>query len=295
MPMRGDGADHHTFAEILTRLEKDERLTTDGELDSAKINNIVPKELEEELFKHREGPKAVLGIDIYHYSRFPSEKQRLVPIIFDSLYDIAVKFCLNDEPAFFPAKSLNHFIPTGDGGFQILDSPLQCLIFAVMFQAAITSYNDGTYRPVLGRWVGELTLRYALTYDRAFQLDAEWYGAAIIRNARVLSRDSLNRFLADENSVEWFRKRISTVDSLLLLDPMNFKSVDGVPGLQKTLLFAKGKNAFRSLNVQRVGSAKVKESEIDIYNIYAQVEITAGKPNSIAALGNLNAGGITVD
>jgi hypothetical protein len=63
----------------------------------------------------------------------------------------------------------------------------------------------------------------------------------------------------------------------------------------QTLLFAKAKNAFRSLNVQRVGSARVKESEIDIYNIYAQVEVTAGKANSIAALGNLNAGGITVD
>jgi hypothetical protein len=294
MSIRNEGADHHAVTEILLRLEKDERLKTDGELDSAKINVIFPTVLEDEFFKRREARKAVLGIDIYHYSRFPSDKQRLVPIVFDSLYDIAVKFCLKHEPAFFAANSLNDFIPTGDGGFQILDSPLQCLIFAVMFQAAITSYNDGTYRSALGRWVGELTLRYALTYDRAFQLDAEWYGAAIIRNARVLSRDSLNRFLADENSVEWFRKRISTVDSLLLLEPSNFKSVGGTGGVQ-TLLFAKAKNAFRSLNVQRVGSARVKESEIDIYNIYAQVEVTAGKANSIAALGNLNAGGITVD
>jgi hypothetical protein len=289
---RALGHDHREVDKLLEEL--DDKVRRAGRsLDSREIDQMVVEGLEKPFFESREGHKAVLGIDIYHYSRFSPDKQRLVPIIFDSLYDEALGFCEKYEPAFFPENSLSNFISTGDGGFQILDTPLQCLIFAVMFQTAITSYNDGSYRPALGQWVGELTLRYALTYDRVFKLDEEWYGAAIIRNARILSKDSLNRFLADESSIEWFRTRISTVDSLSLLENTKFESIGGIDR-KDSLLFAPKKNAFRSVNVQRVGSAQVKESEIDIYNIYAQVEITAGRNDCIVALGNLNAGGITI-
>jgi hypothetical protein len=293
MMKRAGGADHAAFIECLGKVDSD--------LNQNANDAAVEKAFEtlgSDFFSRRETPKAVLGIDIYQYSRFPENKQRLVPIIFDILYDAAVKWCQDHEPAFFNAQSLNDFISTGDGGFQILESPLQGLLFAAMFQTAITSYDKGTIQPCLGRLVGELTLRYTLTYDRVFKLDNEWYGPAIIRNARILSRDKLNRCLADENSVEWFRKRIGTLDSLSLLKRNGFRQVGAIdPDARGTLLFDEA-NAFRSVNVQRVGSVKVKESDIDIYNIYAQVAVTAGNDKNdrwVVALGNLNAGGITVE
>ncbi len=57
-------------------------------------------------------------------------------------------------------------------------------------------------------------------------------------------------------------------------------------------------NSFRSLNVQKIGNVAVKGSDLDVYNVYAQVVVchTGGdaRRNVIVTLGNLNAGGVTV-
>jgi hypothetical protein len=275
-------------------------------------------------FKPRELQQAVLGIDIYHYSRFPLERQRLVPVVFQYLYDAAAEWCTTYESAIFDSRAFDsRFIPTGDGGFQILDTPLQSIVFAVYFQVALTAYNASMNFPALRQFVGPITLRYALTYDTVFEMAwtrrrrgrtvtrrqqdrLNWYGSAIINNARILSRDTLNRFLADDASISWFVDRVRSMESLLILQWSDLRSLGGKKrrNAQPTtsLIFPTGKkgliptNAFRVINAQKVGSATIKNTEFDIHSVYAQAALVhvadETEFNTIIALGNLNPVGI---
>ena len=91
--------------------------------------------------------KSVLGIDIYKYSEYPEIEQIYVPVLFNSLYKTTVQNCLHSEPYFFQKYGnkigdfKEHFISTGDGGFQIFDNPIESIIFAGYFQFNVSRYN----------------------------------------------------------------------------------------------------------------------------------------------------------
>ena len=265
----------------------------------------------EEYFSGRENVHSVLGIDIYRYSQFPAETQRLVPLAFEYLYRWTVHEASSGEPMILAEPDLNgRFISTGDGGFQILDSPLQALVFAIFMQANVQSFNAGFVLPRLRRHLGPLTLRYAITRDTLFQLDANWFGSAIISNARVLSRDRLNRCLIDERSVSWFGEHLGSIESLQL---RNIQNLRGVPNLLahpeadlKSLLFSAGArspfpNDFRACNVQKIGVVTAKQDELDLYNLHVQIgliysvshEGSSADHPIMVTLGNLNTSGIT--
>ncbi len=55
-------------------------------------------------FASREHRQAVLGLDIYKYSRFETKRQRLVPVLFRYLYDQAMHFCVRDEPSILASR-----------------------------------------------------------------------------------------------------------------------------------------------------------------------------------------------
>jgi len=267
-------------------------------------------------FDHdREITRSVLGIDIYKYSHFEGDRQRIIPVIFKVLYDQTIKHCVEYEPAIFKeADFRNRFISTGDGGFHIFDTPIQALAFAVYLQANIATFNAGLMFPGVSRFLGGLTLRYALTRDTVSRIDDNWFGAAIIANARILSRDALNRCLIDEATLAWFRVRIGTIESLVLVDARAFEEIyDFVrtPQTTKSFLFSPRlqsagiekvpENHVREVNLQKVGVVTSKGAEFDIHNLYIQaslVHVAAhGKESRdtplVVTLGNLNASGIS--
>lgn len=266
----------------------------------------------DEYFVGRESQQSVVGVDIYRYSQFPAETQRLVPLVFDYIYRWTVQETTTREPMILAESDLQgRFISAGDGGFQIVDSPLQALVFAIFMQANVQSFNAGFVLPRLRRCLGEpLTLRYAITQDTLFQLDDNWFGSAIISNARVLSRDRLNRCLIDERSIAWFCEFLGSIESLQM---RTIKSLRSIPNLLahpdaevKSLIFAAAPgspspNNFRACNVQKIGVVTAKQDELNLYNLHVQIGLvysathegaSANHPMMVT-IGNLNTSGIT--
>lgn len=288
-----------------------------GKYDKEAVYSEPPPSTEKELagelakyFEQRETIRAVVGIDIYRYSRFDLPRQRLIPILFQYLYESAVKACHKLDAALFSGCDLRPaFIPTGDGGFQIHDNPLQALAFTVWFQVFIDSYNAGMHFPNLRKIVGPLMLRYSLTLDTVMQLDTNFFGPAIITNARILSRDSLNRFLLDGKTVEWFTERFGSIENLSVT---TFDDVAKAPGAlvvdkdKRSVLFRLGRkgeareteSAFRMVVVQKLGDVSAKQTPLDVYNCYLQVSLTRASNDEtyqkpmVVTVGNLHASGI---
>ena len=104
----------------------------------------------------REVTRCVLGIDIYKYSHFEGDRQRIVPSIFKVLYDQTIAHCVEYEPTIFKGADFkNRFISTGDGGFLIFNTPVQALAFALYLQANIAPLTpDSCFRASTAFWVG---------------------------------------------------------------------------------------------------------------------------------------------
>jgi hypothetical protein len=260
----------------------------------------------------RTSVRAVLGIDIYQYSKYEPDLQRLIPVVFRYLYDSTVDICHSQEGFLFrgvPFKS--HFISTGDGGFQILETPLHALAFAIIMQLRLQWYNASYSFPKLRAILGPLTLRYTITLDSIYRLDTNFFGSAIINNARILSRDKLNRLLLDDKTIHWFMDRIGNLESLLVLENRElitireFREFDA-KRLADTLIFRYGRpegppiHSFRNVIVQKIGTISAKSDAFDIYSAYIQVKLTrVGQDQDgyekqfVVNIGNLNSAGVS--
>lgn len=282
------------------------------ELESGELNKILKgknfskQELSKHLDSHFE-KKAVLGFDIYQYSRFPIVDQSLIPHLFKKLYDATVQNCLESEKFFFTYSSKNDFenslIDTGDGGFQILNNPFEAFIFAIYFQANIVRYNSGNellmylYKPI-----GEISLRYSLTFQRIFKYANNFYGPAIINCARIIAKDRLNRFLADDNSINWFKDSFNSLETCLDFDPQTdfkkirlFKSQFNETNYESILFPINGSNKIKSIDILKIGYIKSKYDILSIYSIHSQILLSSnGKPfkKYRISLGNINTGGL---
>jgi hypothetical protein len=181
-------------------------------------------------FADKEASLAVLGLDIYQYSRMPNEHQRLVPTLFKLLNDVSLDLCLTKEASLFQHDRSIPFVSTGDGGFQMFATPLHAVVYAAYFEVGLAAFNGYYLFPALRRLMGAISIRYAVTYDLLVEQDGNLYGAAIINNARILARDSLNRFLLDHRSVEWFQENMVTLESLLTLRAGDLKSLPALAG-----------------------------------------------------------------
>lgn len=254
--------------------------------------------------------KSVLGIDIYKYSEYPEIAQVYVPVLFNSLYRITVQNCIKSENYFFGdyAKNENEFkekfISTGDGGFQIFDNPMQSIIFASYFQLNVVRFNSNSFTAKLNNnlfdIIGRIELRYATTFDKIYSYDKNFFGPAIINNARILSKDNLNRFLIDFPTIKWFNEHINTIENLLVIskeDLAKIKYFNKHPKAQ-SLLFDDAENRrIVSLDILKIGVIKSKNTVLEIYNLKIQINlraITSSKdyPRYLITLGNLNTQGI---
>ena len=279
-------------------------------LNSCKIEDKLDKRLLQENLNTFLQQKAVLGFDIYRYSKFPLTEQSLIPYIFKKLYNYTISNCLKHEEFIFQKYKTsdfkNNFIDTGDGGFQIFDTPFESLIFALYFQGNIQRFNSGFLPNLLDLkdLVGEITLRYSLTFDSIYTFNNNFYGPSIINNARIISKDKLNRFLVDENTYLWFRQNINGLENLIVLDQRDFKSIEIMKNFdfEKTVtyLFENKPNGARILNVDllKIGEVISKLDKVSIYSLYIQTYMKSpGREleKIVVTIGNLNTSGIIED
>jgi hypothetical protein len=252
--------------------------------------------------------KTVLGIDIYHYSQYKPLEQTLIPILYKLIYDRTAELCLSDSSYLFQhytSKDTFHkmFINTGDGGFQIFDTPIHATAFAINFQMIVRYYNSFRYFPKLRKIIGPLSLRYAMTHDKIHNLDSNYFGPAIINNSRVLIKDSLNRFLLDENTFTWFLHKINGIENLQNVSISQLKELScfadykEVDGDNNIYVDSKGFDFEKmiSCDIQKIGNIMAKQTNLTVYNLHLQYKGVLGqdKYKTIVSLGNLNTSGIS--
>jgi hypothetical protein len=249
--------------------------------------------------------KAVLGIDIYRYSGYSEDRQNLIPFIFDILRDENAKVLPMMEPSLFPKDFKFEFISAGDGGFFIFDTPLHAFVYNTSFHAALRIFNTGHKYPRLSQFIGEIVIRSAITYDNIFYYENNVYGKGIITNARILSKDRLNRFLIDSNVYNYFTRFFNGIETLPVIPNETVKRVLKIEGDFKSYYFPNSDDPaddrqityypIRNINIQKVEDLFEKEAQLTLYNIEVQIEMHLNElfsrsehNNFIFTVGNAN-------
>jgi len=265
---------------------------------------------------------AVVGIDIYQYSQFPTEKQVFIPHLFELIYNDTwhlikqnYEFLFQQYGKLLEADSANHlvhteyFISTGDGGYQILETPLHGIIFILTFVTVLRLYNSDRFMRKLHAKIEEIEVRYALTLDDIYRYHGEFYGAGIINNARILSRDFLNRFVMYQNAHHWFLSSILGIENLMSISLTDIKNIEDLRGYDNSKIAAghnalipaerdsKDKEGFVSIDVQKMGEVRQKGTQLDIYNVHIQAlihykNLFEQEQIFTVSIGNLNTSGI---
>ncbi|MEQ8324427.1 MAG: hypothetical protein RIC15_06995 [Vicingaceae bacterium] len=258
------------------------------------------------------GTKTVLGVDIYQYSQYHSLEQTIVPFLFKLIYREAARLCAEKAGFIFQFHKMEEFekkfIDSGDGGFQIFETPLHAVVFAIHFELFVRYYNSYQFYPKLRKLVGPLNLRYALTHDQIYQFDNNFYGPCIINCNRILSKDELNRFLIDENTYNWFMLNMSGLENLQILsigeirrikEFEEYKVQDGIDSIFPEEIDFDPKRSIIGVDVQKIGKIAVKSTSLSIYNVHMQYlgglsnrEDPEMKTWITLTLGNLNTSGI---
>ena len=282
--------------------------------------NIIPNEgelfqvLMEYVDYENIGIKAVLGVDIYQYSTYGEFEQTLIPFLFKTILRTTIDACLSNHRFIFqkytPDMIEKQFISTGDGGFFIFDTPLHALLFACNFSVVLRIYNAYHFFPRLRKIIGGISVRFALTLDKLYSYDNNYYGRSIINNARILSKDTLNRCLIDENVYSWFTLNMDGIENLQVL------TIDEIANIHEfskdydnSLLekyedevFSKESSRRQGIinsDILKIGKIRAKETDMNIYNLHLQVmmhlvnddDSTQTKIVTVS-VGNLNTSGI---
>ncbi|PJZ59562.1 hypothetical protein [Leptospira adleri] len=283
----------------------------------SKNDSAYEKEFLIDLIKINE--KSVLGIDIYQYSQFEEPQQNYIPVIFKLLMEATNLNIVKYDYVLFQKYIVNsklelNFIDSGDGGFYIFDNPLLSLAYAIHFQNTLTGYNTYHFYRKLRLSVGEINLRYSITYDSLFQMDNNFYGASIINNARILSKDKLNRCLIDDKTYNWFLKYFNSIEQLTNISDIDLQKVEvfkdynfkNIRNIQFSALSKNGDAGvqiygIKNIYSQKVGVIKSKNQYFSIYNVYVTFiygihnEEGTEHQNITSTLGNLNTSGLNVE
>lgn len=258
--------------------------------------------------------KSVLGLDIYHYSSYGEFEQMLIPFLFKTIFNTTIDLCFENHPYIFQTYTRERieksFISTGDGGFMIFDTPMHSLLFACNYAIVLRVYNAFHFFPRLRKIIGGISTRYAITYDRIYSYNNNFFGRAIINNSRILSSDSLNRCLIDENAHRWFTVNIDGIENLQVLTIEDVSHIcEFSEGYDLSPLINKedkifGHEASRhqgiiNSDILKIGRIKAKDTDISIYNLHLQVSMSlennddpTQKKVVTVSLGNLNTTGI---
>jgi hypothetical protein len=292
--------------------EKDQRVVFDK-------TNIIPdhRSLSADLRKYisydKISRKSVLGIDMFQYSSYGEFEQTLIPFLFKNMFESAIKLCLENHRFIFQKYNSErierNFISTGDGGFQLFDNPLQSLLFACNFAVVLRTYNAYHYYPRLRRIIGGINMRYAITYDKVYTFNKNYFGRGIINNARILMKDDLNRCLIDEHAHTWFTTNLDGVENLQIVTLDDIANIFEFSKDYDRSYLVSGDEIFENepsrkygiinSDILKVGVIQSKETAISVYNLHLQVAIRLindDDPNQkrliTVSLGNLNTTGI---
>ncbi|SIO29834.1 hypothetical protein [Fibrobacter sp. UWB11] len=264
------------------------------------------KSLDGFLSRWEDDKKAVLGIDIFKYSQFDYKKQKLIPFVFSLLRKEAEK-CFSYAESFFSYRYVNDriqhdLIDTGDGGFLIFDEPIDAVVFLLHFNAFLHLYNSYHLYPKLRKYVGPLTIRYAITYDLLYKINSRFYGRAIINNARIISKDKLNRLLIDDKTYEWFLLNTNGIENLPYVKKTDLKHLNqNAQDEDRLFSVALGDiddGNIRNVFCQKLEKIHVKDDDFDIYNLMIQSFLTFhGETENkripvVTTIGNMNCNGI---
>ena len=257
--------------------------------------------------------RSVLGIDIYQYSSYGEFEQTLIPFMFKTIFSATIRMCLENHRFIFQeydeARIERNFISTGDGGFLIFSTPLHALLFASNFAVVLRIYNAYHFFPKLRSIIGGISIRYAITYDKIYSFENNFYGRAIINCARILQSDSLNRCLIDENAHRWFTLNMEGLENLQVITIEEIANISYFHDFDSTLIKTNqdkifGKDASRregiiNSDILKIGKIMSKETELNIYNIHLQVSLRLCNDDDpsqtklvTVSLGNLNTSGI---
>ncbi|RLD54697.1 MAG: hypothetical protein DRI97_11030 [Bacteroidetes bacterium] len=310
------------MAKRMKRLQFDQIIELLKKVDTESIYDKVTKvpqsdDLYHEMEKYvnlKNFPRfSVLGIDIYRYGLYKHLEQTMIPALFKILFDKTVRLCLENNQFVFQyytkEKIQKSFISTGDGGFLIFDTPLHALFFAINFEVMVRAFNSYHHYPKLRKVIGSISLRYAITYDTIFHFENNFYGSAIINNARILEKDSLNRCLLDQRTYEWFLTNIDGIENLQTYTIHDIANIYEYTRYDKKYIKS-GENdiintrlsrytGIINSDILRIGQFQSKEVIMNIFNLHLQITLYASaddkketKRRITVSLGNLNTSGI---
>ncbi|MFT5601187.1 MAG: hypothetical protein ACI9N1_001427 [Flavobacteriales bacterium] len=298
------------YAELMKALESMDTKNIDTSYSTIPEDNDLENHLDEMIHPDSFSNKSILGMDIFQYSQYEIKKQTLIPFLFKLIQDEVIKNCIESNGYIFQKfkgvnEVANDFIHTGDGGFQILDTPLHAVAMAINYEMYLRYYNSYHFYPKLRKIIGPISLRYNISSGNIFQFNNNYFGPGIITSARMLSKDSLNRFLLDQNTYEWFMHTMMGVENLqfisiddiatypqfALYDREKTSNPEMVFPLEKNFSFQK----IISTDVQKIGEIVAKTSTLNIYNLHLQflgaMKEIKDKPIALT-IGNLNLSGI---
>ncbi len=259
--------------------------------------------------------KSVLGLDIYQYSTgYGVFEQSLIPFLFRRFMETTIDQCFVNHRYIFQKydrkRIHDHFISTGDGGFFIFDTPLHSLLFAINFAIVLRVFNAFHFYPKLRRMIGSINLRYAITYDKIYKFGDNYFGRAIINNARILQRDDLNRCLIDQNVNTWFLVNIGGLENLQVitmseisniqdfLDDYDCAVLDEHPDEIFGIIEKRTYGIINS-DILKIGKIQSKSTDLNIYLLHLQVSLKLVNDDDpeqtkvfTISLGNLNTAGI---
>lgn len=217
------------FVDIEKIIEKDSFGAKQTKPESEELINSIKN-----FFKSKKEKKAVLGLDIYQYSKYKDEKQDLIPVILKKLLEKAFSDFKKYETESYNRNQniLKNYIDTGDGGYWFFDNPLDALVFSMYVNLTVHAFNSYIFYPTLRERIGIFTVRFALTYDDVYKLEGKNYGTAIINNARIMSKDKLNRLLIDEATYDWFLKELNGVENIKNFVAVNLQKNNRIIALQ---------------------------------------------------------------
>lgn len=304
---------HIEFKDIQGFLDKYDLETFYGKVDDIPDSSDLKKGLEKYIGIKDIPHKSVLGVDIYQYGSYKDFEQTLIPFLFELLFERAIELCLNSNEYLFQnytkEKIYDSFISIGDGGFIIFDNPIHSMVFALNFDMVQRSYNSSHIYPKLRNIIGGISNRYAITYDSIYHFENNYYGRAIINNARILSKDHLNRCLIAQKTYDWFLFNVDGIENLQLITLDEIHNTSDFEDYDSSLI-QNGKNVIINNDISRctgiinadilkIGVIQSKETSLNIYNMHVQatMEISTDKENETkrkitVSLGNLNTSGI---
>jgi hypothetical protein len=301
------------FDQILELLRKVDTESTYEKVTTVPQSEDLYRELEAYVNLKDFRRFSVLGIDIYRYGLYKHLEQTMIPALFKILFDKAIRLCLENNQFVFQnytkEKIEKSFISTGDGGFLIFENPLHSLFFAINFEMMVRAFNSYHHFPKLRKIIGSISLRYAITYDTIFHFENNYYGSAIINNARILEKDTLNRCLLDQRTYEWFLTNMDGIENLQTYTIYDIANIfeftkydqkfikEGVNDIINTRLSRY--TGIINSDILRIGQFQSKETVMNIFNLHLQITTYASaddkqdtKRRITVSLGNLNTSGI---